>query len=137
MTEHTTLNGSVSNALNESTVEEVIEDFSLGYNIFQQMVVDTQVYPLDYEILYPALGLTGEAGEVAEKVKKWLRDEEVEDISDERREAIAMELGDVLWYVTALANDIGYDLAEIAAMNMNKLYDRQDRNVIKGEGDDR
>lgn len=89
-------------------------------------------------IVYPTLGLTGEAGEVADKVKKVLRgDNGTREFDDEAREAIAYELGDVLWYAAALAKDLGYDLEDIARMNLRKLQDRQSRDKIHGNGDDR
>lgn len=89
-------------------------------------------------IVYPTLGLTGEAGEVADKVKKVLRgDNGTREFDEEAREAIAYELGDVLWYAAALAKDLGYDLEDIARMNLRKLQDRQSRQVIHGNGDNR
>ena len=83
------------------------------------------------KLLYPVLGLCGEAGEVAEKVKKQVRDGVF------NRHEVAKELGDVLWYLANLANDIGYNLDEIADINIEKLTSRQDRNKIKGSGDNR
>ena len=77
------------------------------------------------------LGLVGEAGEVAEKVKKFYRDNEIS--SDE----IVKELGDVLFYVTALANHLGSNLQQVANANIKKLHDTSDRNKIKGSGDNR
>ena len=96
-------------------------------------------------LLYPALGLTGEAGEVAEKVKKLYRDDEinfmredmVEELNHKQSRDLALELGDVLFYVAAIANDIGYSLEEIADMNIDKLRDRQARNALSGSGDHR
>ena len=85
----------------------------------------------DDKLVYPALGLCGEAGEVAEKVKKFLRDGTLDD-----RE-VAKELGDVLWYLSNLAEDLGYDLMEIATINIYKLEDRARRNVLRGSGDNR
>jgi NTP pyrophosphatase (non-canonical NTP hydrolase) len=76
--------------------------------------------------------LAGEAGEVTEKVKKMLRDGTVPD-----KKEIAKELGDVLWYISALAGDFGISLEEIAQMNYEKLKSRQERNVISGSGDNR
>ena len=84
-------------------------------------------------LIYPALGLAGEAGEVANKVAKLMRDKDLIDIDPivdldmEDKLEIAHELGDVLWMVTATANDIGFDLDEIAAMNLSKLKDRAKR----------
>jgi NTP pyrophosphatase (non-canonical NTP hydrolase) len=87
--------------------------------------------------LYPALGLAGEAGEVAEKIKKLMRDGDAKFLTDEQKAEIAKELGDVLWYVANLAEDIDYDLRQIAAINLNKLRSRKDRDVLKGSGDNR
>jgi NTP pyrophosphatase (non-canonical NTP hydrolase) len=78
------------------------------------------------------LGLCGEAGEVAEKAKKKFRDQNRVTV-----EAIQLELGDVLFYVTAVANMYGSNLEEIARMNLKKLNDRAERGVIRGEGDNR
>ncbi len=97
----------------------------------------TAVYPdAGSNLLYPTLGLCGEAGEVAEKVKKMLRDDGGV-LSDERREALAKELGDVLWYVAQLATEAGLELDAIAAGNLEKLGSRRDRDVLQGSGDDR
>lgn len=87
-------------------------------------------------ILYPALGLNGEAGEVAEKVKKVVRDKGGV-FNDDDREALALELGDVLWYTTALCNDLGLTLSDVAEMNLKKLQDRKKRGVLGGNGDAR
>lgn len=84
--------------------------------------------------LYPALGLNGEAGEVAEKIKKYWRD------GGDRAEttlAIKKELGDVLWYVSEVARSWGIDLEDVAASNIRKLSDRRDRGVLGGSVDDR
>ncbi|MBJ7329473.1 MAG: nucleoside triphosphate pyrophosphohydrolase family protein [Solirubrobacteraceae bacterium] len=97
----------------------------------------TAVYPdAGDNLLYPTLGLCGEAGEVAEKVKKMLRDD-AGVLSDERRAAISKELGDVLWYVAQVATEAGLDLEAIAGANLAKLRSRQERGVLTGSGDDR
>lgn len=96
----------------------------------------TAEYPRDAWLAYPALGLSGEAGEVAEHAKKAIRDDGGQ-ISDERRAAMAAELGDVLWYVAQLASELGLDLDEIAQANLDKLLSRQQRGVLSGDGDDR
>jgi NTP pyrophosphatase (non-canonical NTP hydrolase) len=97
----------------------------------------TAVYPnAGSNLTYPALGLCGEAGETAEKVKKAIRDDGGI-LTDERREALAAELGDVLWYVAQLATEAGLDLDEIASGNLEKLRSRQRRAVLAGSGDRR
>lgn len=98
-------------------------------NEYQQEARKTAFYK--DKIIYPALGLCGEAGEVAEKIKKWMRDGTIDD------QAVAKELGDVLWYVANLAEDLGYDLEEIARMNIEKLQSRQKRGKLHGSGDNR
>jgi NTP pyrophosphatase (non-canonical NTP hydrolase) len=106
-----------------------------GLNAYQDYTKTTRVFPKEVELPYVALGLTGEAGEFAEKVKKILRGDG--ELDFEKKEAMAYELGDVLWYLAAAADVIGYTLAEIAGMNVQKLNDRQSRNQIKGSGDAR
>ena len=106
----------------------------MTFNEYQNKAASTAMY--EDSVLYPTLGLTSEAGEVAGKVKKVLRDNEGV-FTDANCVPIADELGDVLWYVAALADDLGYTLEEIAEMNIKKLADRQARGVIKGSGDGR
>lgn len=84
---------------------------------------------------YLALGLTGEAGEVADKIKKILRGDKP--LDDDVRRAIALELGDTLWYLSNLALTMGYTLDEIMKMNVDKLMDRDRRGVRQGDGDNR
>jgi NTP pyrophosphatase (non-canonical NTP hydrolase) len=104
---------------------------------YQELSRRTATYPGAGEnIVYPTLGLAGEAGEVAEKVKKLLRDDDGV-LSDERRGALAGELGDVLWYVAQVATEAGLDLEEIAQGNLDKLLSRQRRGVLSGSGDSR
>jgi NTP pyrophosphatase (non-canonical NTP hydrolase) len=104
---------------------------------YQRRSRATAVYPGAGENLtYPALGLCGEAGEVAEKVKKALRDDGGV-LTPERREALAAELGDVLWYVAQVATEAGLDLGALAAANLDKLASRQARGVLSGSGDGR
>jgi NTP pyrophosphatase (non-canonical NTP hydrolase) len=87
-------------------------------------------------LMYAVLGLNGEAGEVAEKVKKLLRDND-EQITPEVREALRKELGDVLWYLSACATDLGLSLDDVADANLSKLYSRKERGVLSGSGDNR
>jgi NTP pyrophosphatase (non-canonical NTP hydrolase) len=104
---------------------------------YQELSRRTATYPdAGDNIVYPTLGLAGEAGEVSEKVKKLLRDDGGV-MSDERREALAGELGDVLWYVAQVATEAGLDLQEIAQGNLDKLLSRQRRGVLSGSGDSR
>jgi NTP pyrophosphatase (non-canonical NTP hydrolase) len=104
---------------------------------YQELSRRTATYPgAGDNIVYPTLGLAGEAGEVAEKVKKLLRDD-AGVMSDERREALAGELGDVLWYVAQVATEAGLDLEQIAQGNLDKLLSRQRRGVLSGSGDSR
>ena len=103
-------------------------------NEYQHGALETAVYPEDKRIIYPTLGLAGESGEVAEKVKKVYRDNKSE-FTEERKEAVALEIGDVLWYCATLANDLGYSLEEVAQMNLAKLRSRKERGRIAGDGD--
>lgn len=82
-------------------------------------------------LAYTALGLVGEAGEFSEKVKKFVRGQELD------KHLSMKELGDVLWYITACANELGYSLQDVAEVNIVKLTDRKERGVIKSEGDTR
>lgn len=104
-------------------------------NEYQKGALETAVYPEQYRVIYPALGLAGEAGEVADKVKKVLRGDGP--LDEERRKAIALEIGDVLWYCATLSIDLGYDLEDIGKMNYEKLQSRKQRGKIGGSGDER
>jgi NTP pyrophosphatase (non-canonical NTP hydrolase) len=90
----------------------------------------------DHPIVYPTLGLTNEAGELAGKVKKIFRDKGGV-ISAEDRDALKHELGDVLWYLTQIATELDLTLEEVAETNIEKLFSRLERNQIKGSGDNR
>ncbi len=103
---------------------------------YQRQSRRTAEYPREAWLAYPALGLAGEAGEVAEHAKKAIRDDAGK-ISDERKAAMSKELGDVLWYVAQLATELGLDLDDIAGQNLEKLFSRQARGVLSGSGDDR
>lgn len=105
-------------------------------NEYQQAAAATAIYPEAMAIVYPVLGLAGETGEVAEKVKKTIRDNNGH-FDAERRQAIAAELGDVLWYVAMTARDLGYTLDEVARLNVEKLRSRNERAVLHGSGDNR
>lgn len=131
-------------------------------NEYQSRTADTAIYPgkgTPLGLIYCGLKLAGEAGEVAEKIGKAVRDDGLVDITrhypateddrrnewsltagdiaDVRREALKGELGDVLWYVASAARELGYDLADIAAANLDKLADRKSRGALSGSGDNR
>ncbi len=99
----------------------------MGY--YQQEAVKTAIY--SDPIIYPALGLGNEAGEVQGKIKKMLRDDTF------NKEDIAAEIGDVLWYIAALCRDLNVDMKDLAKNNLRKLHDRKLRGVIQGSGDKR
>jgi NTP pyrophosphatase (non-canonical NTP hydrolase) len=111
-------------------------DRAMELSEYQSLSRRTAEYPREAWLAYPALGLAGEAGEVAEHAKKAIRDDDGA-VSDERRTAMAKELGDVLWYVAQLASELGLDLDEIAQGNLDKLLSRQRRGVLSGSGDER
>ncbi len=109
----------------------------MEFQDYQQQSRRTAVYPeAGRNFVYPALGLCGEAGEVAEKLKKVLRDQDGQ-LSETTRAAVAAELGDVLWYVAQLASELELDLGAIAQANLDKLASRQQRGVLQGSGDQR
>ena len=108
----------------------------MDLNDYQQAARRTAIYAAHHRVLYPALGLASEAGEVAGKIKKVLRDQDG-DFEKAPLEAIKDELGDVLWYVAVLAADLGLALEEIAADNVAKLEARMERGTIGGAGDRR
>lgn len=107
-------------------------------NEYQEKALKTVVYPKDmgWGYSYPALGLVGEAGEVAEKIKKIIRDKFGE-MSFEDKQEIGKELGDVLWYIAILAHEMELDLETIAKGNIEKLASRKKRGVLGGSGDNR
>ncbi|BDG16480.1 MULTISPECIES: nucleoside triphosphate pyrophosphohydrolase family protein [Thermus] len=103
---------------------------------YQEEAKKTALYPEAYRLLYPTLGLAGEAGELANKVKKVLRDHGGT-LTPETREALLQELGDVLWYVAQVATDLGVSLEAVAQANLEKLRSRQARGKLSGSGDNR
>ncbi|NDJ75065.1 MAG: nucleoside triphosphate pyrophosphohydrolase family protein [Chloroflexi bacterium] len=110
---------------------------ALTFSEYQQRTADTAKYPdVGRNPVYPTLGLAGEAGEVCEKVKKVLRDQDGQ-FDPDAVAAIKKELGDVLWYVARLAAELDLPLDEIAADNLAKLASRQARGKLHGSGDER
>ena len=122
----------------EQEVEQFLkEKYNMSdFNAYQRMAAKTAIYPDEHRIMYPALGLAGEAGQVANKVKKLIRDGP-DGRPDDWREQISSEIGDVLWYCAALATDLNLTLGMIAAMNEKKLSARKEAGTIGGSGDTR
>jgi NTP pyrophosphatase (non-canonical NTP hydrolase) len=109
----------------------------MEFNDYQKKAKTTAIYPKrENPLWYPALGLAGEAGEVADKVKKVMRDHKGK-VTETDRRLIVKEMGDVLWYMAMLSVEIGIDLDEIAQTNITKIMSRKRRGKIKGSGDNR
>jgi NTP pyrophosphatase (non-canonical NTP hydrolase) len=114
----------------------------MNFNDYQSKAVTTARFDDSVAIPYLTLGLSNEAGEVAGKVKKFLRGDEkyVDEFgvpTPEFYNAIDGELGDVLWYLAVLCDYLGLSLEEVAEHNISKLFSRAERGVIKGDGDER
>lgn len=103
---------------------------------YQEKSSATAIYPKEKALEYLALGLTSEAGEIAGKIKKIIRDDQCV-VSDEKKQALAKECGDVLWYLSQLVGELDGDLANVAQGNIDKLYSRKERGVLGGSGDER
>lgn len=111
----------------------VVTDF----DEYQELSKKTALMPqAAHPIYYPAMGLAGEAGEVLNHVKKIMRDD-ANVLTDERRTALKKELGDVLWYLAQVASAANFKLSDLASSNLTKLFDRMERGVIRGQGDNR
>ena len=109
----------------------------MDFNEYQEIAGTLAIYPdKGNNITYPTLGIAGEAGEVADKIKKILRDDGGV-VSDEKKEDLKLELGDVLWYISALADELGLTMDEIVAANVDKLLGRRERGTLGGSGDHR
>jgi len=109
----------------------------MTFEEYEKKAGKTAIYPnRGNNLIYPVLGLVGESGEVAEKVKKLIRDKNYK-IDKDFVETIKMELGDVLWYIAAICYELGLSMEEVAKSNIEKLASRKERNVIHGEGDSR
>lgn len=106
-------------------------------NQYQTHARETAIYPEQDALIYTVLGLTGESGEIAEKVKKLIRDNKSLDMPDDVRNELILELGDVLWYVANLAYELNATLEEVAVGNIQKLESRKIRGVLSGSGDNR
>jgi len=108
----------------------------MDFEEYQKLAVSTAIYPEEYNVLYPALGLANEGGECLGKIKKVLRDDNGV-YSEEKKNEIGKEIGDALWYLAALARDLGLSLGDIAKQNIEKLQSRKERGVLQGSGDNR
>ena len=119
--------------INQSDIDafEFYNKADLTLTEYQNKAATTAIYPASVQILYPTLGLAGEAGEVANKVKKIVRDSMLD------REGIASELGDCLWYIAAICRDLNLNMGEIASDNLTKLAERKRKNTLQGNGDNR
>ena len=117
---------------NESNKYKKVSDLDM----YQKVALTTAIYPREQAIIYPTLGLTGEAGEVANKVKKIIRDGSNKNDNSMVSE-IKSEIGDCLWYIAVLADDIGCKLSDIANTNLIKLANRKEKGTIGGSGDKR
>lgn len=107
---------------------------------YQEIVSLTAVYPKEIGMAYCSLGLTGEAGEVAEKVKKLYRDSDylkTGQFPEGFKDSLVKEIGDVIWYCTALSSEIGVSLSDVMDKNYEKLIKRRETNTLHGNGDNR
>lgn len=107
----------------------------MHFDEYQELAMETAIYPdKGRNFIYPVLGLCGEAGEVAEKVKKVIRDHNGR-LSKDTIDAIKRELSDCCWYLAAIATELGLSLDDVAQGNLAKLKDRKERGVLGGSGD--
>lgn len=116
---------------------EIIWVKLMDFTEYQKLTGETAIYPgRGNNYTYPVLGLAGEAGEVAEKFKKLLRDKGGV-IDDEFRATVKKELGDVLWYVSAISSELDLSMDDVAQANIEKLFGRKERGTLQGSGDNR
>ena len=110
---------------------------NMTFKEYQEKSRETAIYPdQGNNIIYPTLGLCGETGEIAEKVKKIIRDDNGK-LSEDKRKELSKEIGDILWYVSQLATELNLNLSDIAIQNIEKLNSRKQRGVLGGSGDNR
>jgi NTP pyrophosphatase (non-canonical NTP hydrolase) len=102
-------------------------------SLYQQKACKTAIFPKETALAYLTLGLAGEAGEIANKAKKLIRDGD----NPAKRAEITKELGDVCWYIAVLAHELGVNLGKVMEDNIEKLADRQSRGMLGGSGDNR
>ena len=104
---------------------------------YQEKAAETAIFPKQKALEYITLGLTGEAGEIANKVKKLIRDGADEETLEQKKVEIGYELGDVLWYCAMLAREVDINLGHIMEKNIEKLHSRKERGTLGGSGDNR
>lgn len=112
----------------------------MTFDEYQQAAHATAIYPQEVALAYVTMGLVGEAGEIANKVKKIYRDHGFRDdrmLTSNESAVLSFELSDALWYCAELATVIGVSLGDVAANNIAKLQSRQQRNALGGSGDNR
>jgi len=113
----------------------------MNFSEYQTQARVTALYPnAGDDFIYPTLGLVGEAGEFANKIKKLMRDQQVfkpSEVSAETKQEVLKELGDVLWYVSCIASEFDVELNDVAQYNFDKLRSRQERGTLNGDGDNR
>jgi NTP pyrophosphatase (non-canonical NTP hydrolase) len=106
-------------------------------DLYERLAGETAIFPKEKALEYLALGLTSEAGEVAGKVKKLIRDGEDKEGFELKKIAISHEIGDVLWYCAMMASEVGVPLNTIMKDNLEKLHSRKERGTLQGSGDNR
>ena len=117
--------------------DKLIIEECITPDLYERLAGETAIFPKEKALEYLALGLTSEAGEVAGKVKKLIRDGEDKEGFELKKIAISHEIGDVLWYCAMLAKEVGVPLNEIMRDNLAKLYSRKERGTLQGSGDNR
>ncbi len=110
---------------------------NISATLYQDKACETAIFPKHQAMEYLTLGLTGEAGEIANKVKKFIRDGAAQDEYLAKRIEIGYEIGDVLWYCAVLAKEMEMNLGHIMENNLQKLADRKKRGTLSGSGDNR
>ena len=108
----------------------------MDFNQYQAQAKETAIFPKETALAYLSLGLTSEAGEVAGKAKKVIRDHGGV-LTEDYRQALEGEIGDVLWYTAMLADYLDLELDQIATANISKLHSRKERGALGGDGDNR
>jgi NTP pyrophosphatase (non-canonical NTP hydrolase) len=117
--------------------DKVIISEVITPDLYENLAGQTAIFPKDKALEYLALGMTSEAGEVAGKVKKLIRDGEDVEGFEMKKLAIASEIGDVLWYCAMMAKEVGVPLNDIMKENLKKLHGRKERGTLQGSGDNR